>query len=394
MYYASSERVEAGEVVAVYDLGGGTFDAALLRKTDTSFELIGTPEGIEHLGGLDVDEAVFEHVKREIGGAIEALDPDDPNVVQGLHRLRTECAEAKEALSFDASTAIPVMLPTIQTQVRITRAELERMIRPLLGATIASLHRAFASAEVQPADVRSVLLVGGSSRIPLVAEMISAEVGRPVAVDAHPKHAVALGAAITAGEVLARDTAPAVEPTDETRGRVIAGGVVASAVVADDHGAPAPPAAVAGPPAAQSAPPAAACRHGSGACRHGSGAVPPTAPAPADTARQRGSSRHDCRARRSGRGGPSRGAGGGVDRGSGARRTATSVPTKHRPVCHRAGGVHDACWRSLPRPSSSSPESLPSSPSAVVTTTATSPPRATAVAPAVEQPTATCGRRR
>ena len=252
VYYASSERVEPGEVVAVYDLGGGTFDAALLRKTDTSFDLIGTPEGVEHLGGLDVDEAVFEHVKRQIGGAIGALDADDPAVVQALRRLRAECGEAKEALSFDASTAIPVMLPTMQTQVRITRAELERMIRPLLGTTIASLHRAFESAGVEPADIRSVLLVGGSSRIPLVAEMIGAEVGRPVAVDAHPKHAVALGAAITAAQLPAPDTAPAVEPTDEPPSPDIAAGVVASTLVADDAGAPvAPPV----PPPVPDAPP-------------------------------------------------------------------------------------------------------------------------------------------
>jgi Tol biopolymer transport system component len=87
----------------------------------------------------------------------------------------------------------------VQSEVVITRAELEPMIRPLLNDTIAALRRAFATADVEPADVRAVLLVGGSSRIPLVGEMITAELGRPVAVDAHPKHAIALGAALTAG---------------------------------------------------------------------------------------------------------------------------------------------------------------------------------------------------
>jgi molecular chaperone DnaK len=199
VYYASTERIEPGELIAVYDLGGGTFDAALLRKTPTGFELVGSPEGIEHLGGIDVDEAIFEHVRRSLGGMLEGLDPDDPATVRALHRLREECNEAKEALSFDARATVPVLLPGVQSEVVITRAELEPMIRPLLNDTIAALRRAFATAGVEPAQVRAVLLVGGSSRIPLVGEMITAELGRPVAVDAHPKHAIALGAALTAG---------------------------------------------------------------------------------------------------------------------------------------------------------------------------------------------------
>jgi actin-like ATPase involved in cell morphogenesis len=206
IYYASTERVAPGELVAVYDLGGGTFDAALLRKTDTSFDLVGAPEGIEHLGGIDVDDAVFEHVKRSLDGAVEGLDPTDPAAVRALHHLRAECAEAKEALSFDPTTTIPVMLPGTQTQIVLRRADLERMIRPLLEVTVSFLQRVFDSAGIEPSEVRSVLLVGGSSRIPLVAEMVGAEIGRPVAVDAHPKHAIALGAAIAADH---RNGAPA-----------------------------------------------------------------------------------------------------------------------------------------------------------------------------------------
>jgi len=198
-YYAATERVERGELVAVYDLGGGTFDAALLRRTSESFEIAGAPEGIEHLGGIDVDDAIFERVRRALGGAVEALDVDDPAALRALHRLREECVEAKEALSFDARATVPVLLPGVQAEVVVTRAELEQTIRPMIADTIAGLRRAFASAGVGPSDVRAVVLVGGSSRIPLVGEMITAELGRPVAVDAHPKHAVALGAAAVAG---------------------------------------------------------------------------------------------------------------------------------------------------------------------------------------------------
>ena len=87
------------------------------------------------------------------------------------------------------------MLPGLQTEVRLTRPEFEAMIRPVLRETIETLERALASAGVSAADLGAVLLVGGSSRIPLVAEMVGAALGRPVSVDAHPKHTVALGAA-------------------------------------------------------------------------------------------------------------------------------------------------------------------------------------------------------
>lgn len=196
IYYASTQRVEPGEAIAVYDLGGGTFDAAVLRKTDTGFEILGQPEGIEHLGGIDIDEAVYAHVSGSLGGAIEGLDPDDPLVQAGVARLRSDCVEAKEALSTDSASSIPVLLPNVQAEVRITREELERMVRPWLSDTIAALRRALRSANVEPEDIKTVLLVGGTSRIPLVAQMVTEDLGRPVSVDAHPKHAVALGAAL------------------------------------------------------------------------------------------------------------------------------------------------------------------------------------------------------
>jgi actin-like ATPase involved in cell morphogenesis len=198
IHYASTEHVEPGEIVAVYDLGGGTFDAAVLRKTESGFETLGEPQGVERLGGIDFDAAVFAHVRNAVGGALDDLDENDPTVIAGAQRLREECVEAKEALSADTETSIPVLLPNVMTEVRITRGEFESMIRPTLNNTIVALQRALRSANVQAADISRVLLVGGSSRIPLVAQLVGAELGRPVAIDAHPKHAIALGAAIAA----------------------------------------------------------------------------------------------------------------------------------------------------------------------------------------------------
>ena len=215
IYYASTEKMAAGEVLAVYDLGGGTFDAAVLRKTDDSFEMLGDPEGIERLGGIDFDEAVLNFVDNVADGAVTELDPNDPEAVTAIIALREDCTLAKEVLSSDTEASIMVRLPTKVTRVRITRAEFEALIRPTLVDTVEAMRRAMNNAGVQPAQVDKVLLVGGSSRIPLVGQMIGAEIGRPVVVDAHPKHAIALGAALHAAAVVGKRVAMAREQPAE-----------------------------------------------------------------------------------------------------------------------------------------------------------------------------------
>ncbi|MGH3763811.1 MAG: Hsp70 family protein [Pseudonocardiaceae bacterium] len=196
--YAMQERIEPGCTVAVYDLGGGTFDAAVVRKTSAGgFCVLGQPQGLEQLGGVDFDDAVFSHVLAAVPGLAE-LDGEDPAVLAATVALRRECVDAKEALSADTEVTIPVLAPGIQSQVRLVRAEFEDMIRAQVGETVQALHRTLQSAQLEPADLDVVLLVGGSSRVPLVAQLVSAELGRPVAVDADPKAAIALGAALLA----------------------------------------------------------------------------------------------------------------------------------------------------------------------------------------------------
>ncbi|WP_179855237.1 Hsp70 family protein [Paractinoplanes atraurantiacus] len=194
--HATARRVGPGETVAVYDLGGGTFDVAVLRREGDDFVLLGEAEGIEQLGGADFDEAVFGHVLEVLGDAAGDLDGDDPEVVTALARLRRDCVEAKEALSFDTETMIPVALPGLHRQVRLNRSELESMIAPALADTIDATRRALRGAGVTPDDLSAILLAGGSSRIPLVAQILTDELSRPVAADPHPEHSVALGAAL------------------------------------------------------------------------------------------------------------------------------------------------------------------------------------------------------
>ena len=215
--YASQERVRPGEVVAVYDLGGGTFDAAVLRKTDTGFQLLGEPAGIEQLGGADFDEAVLAHVVDQLGPMAADLDPADPAVVEALGQLRRECVVAKEDLSSDTEVLIPVALPSVHTRVRLNRSEFEQMIGPALRETVAAMRRALRSAGVEAGGLRSILLAGGSSRIPLVSELLSTEFGRPLVLDANPEHSIALGAALASGAAVmaappARPVAAAVVP--------------------------------------------------------------------------------------------------------------------------------------------------------------------------------------
>jgi molecular chaperone DnaK len=196
--YAVQARVDPGSTIAIYDFGGGTFDAAVVRKTGVAtFSVLGVPEGIEQLGGVDFDEAVFNHVVAAVP-TLGQLDPEDPVTLTATAALRRECTEAKEALSVDTEVTIPVLAPGIQAQVRLARAEFEDMIRPQVVETVEALRRALGSAGVGTAELDAVLLVGGSSRVPLVAQLVSAELGRPVTVDADPKAAIALGAALSA----------------------------------------------------------------------------------------------------------------------------------------------------------------------------------------------------
>ena len=196
--YATQRDLAPGTVVAVYDLGGGTFDAAVVRSEARGFAIVGRPDGIERLGGIDFDHAVFRHVLDALGLDAGTLDDLDAGTATGLAQLREECVDAKEALSSETDVTIPVLLPGRHTEVRLTRTEFEAMIRPALDETLVALRRAIASAGVAVPDVSRVLLVGGSSRIPLVGQLVTAALDRPVAVDARPKDAIALGAALTA----------------------------------------------------------------------------------------------------------------------------------------------------------------------------------------------------
>ncbi|UKA49056.1 Hsp70 family protein [Arthrobacter sp. FW305-123] len=231
LHYASQTRVEDGSIIAVYDLGGGTFDTAVLRKAGAGkFELMGRPDGIETLGGADFDAAVLRHVMAHLGDG-PSLDPTSGETLAALSRLRRECREAKEALSLDSEASVAVSLPGTQLSVRLVRSEFEAMIEAPVRDTVDALERSLRSINLEAQDLSAVLLIGGSSRIPLVAELISVELDRPIAVDADPKSSICLGAAVAglrSQGANAVDAADAVDAAAATSAAVLAASAVAS----------------------------------------------------------------------------------------------------------------------------------------------------------------------
>ncbi len=206
IHYASQARVADGTTIAVYDLGGGTFDVAILRKLPWSpssraaqsgdlWERIGRPGGIERLGGIDFDTAIFQHVLHALDLDLDTYDDNDIAAQAAVGRLRADCTEAKHTLSDDSAATVSVLLPGRSEQVRITRGEFERLIGPAIVRSLDTFDNTLSAAGLTYEQLDRILMVGGSSRIPVVAERVASHTGRPLATDAHPKHAFALGAA-------------------------------------------------------------------------------------------------------------------------------------------------------------------------------------------------------
>ncbi len=193
-HYLAEHPAQVGGTIAVFDFGGGTFDAAVLRHDGDRFSLVGQARGLEQLGGIDLDRSVMHHVIEAVGIDFDRLE-DTPSNRAAVSRLRVDCIAAKEILSYDTVATIPVMLPDYHDEVRLTRSEFENMIRPAVNDAVTVVEATIADAGLQPEDITAFLLVGGTSRIPLVNQVLTSRLDRPVLADTHPKHVVAKGAA-------------------------------------------------------------------------------------------------------------------------------------------------------------------------------------------------------
>jgi len=182
--------------IAVYDLGGGTFDISILRVEDGVFQVLATA-GDTHLGGDDVDRLLTELVLEDLGG------PGAPVTVpsETVQAIRKAAIAAKCDLSDTDATEIRVDeapgLPAGYRR-RLSRAELEKLIAPLVERTLEPCRAALTDASLDPSDVDEVVLVGGSTRIPLVRARVEALFGRRPHSELDPDEVVALGAAVQA----------------------------------------------------------------------------------------------------------------------------------------------------------------------------------------------------
>ena len=198
---------EADATVLVYDLGGGTFDVSILTLGDGVFEVKSTA-GNNHLGGDDFDKRVQDYLIEEFKKK-EGVDlKNDPYAMQ---RLRDAAENAKIELSQRQSTNIN--LPYITTDangpkflnIDLTRAKLEQLIGDLIESTVGPVKQALSDAKMEPKDIHHVLLVGGSTRVPLVQETVKKLLGKEPDKGLNPDECVALGAGIQ-GAVLTGET--------------------------------------------------------------------------------------------------------------------------------------------------------------------------------------------
>lgn len=212
-FYSRQAEHNVGDVVGVYDLGGGTFDAAVLRRTASGYEILGAPAGESHLGGLDLDLSMQHLVQTKLGRTwTEAELAGGAAFDRSLLALQRECTAAKEMLSDASSTVLPLVLPSGAIDVEVTRREFEQYVDDAITESVGVFRRVLQSAGVAPADLSAVLMVGGSTAVPLVQQRVRSLVGDDVLMfTTDPRNAVAKGAAITANELVG-STAPAAAP--------------------------------------------------------------------------------------------------------------------------------------------------------------------------------------
>src|SRR5262245_45433235 len=169
-------------VIAVYDLGGGTFDISILRVEDGVFQVLAT-NGDTHLGGDDIDVLLIER-------ALSVVASGSGRTPEALQEIRKAAIRAKWDLSDREETEL--------LGTHVTRAEFESLIQPIVARTLGPCRQALADAGLQPSQIDEVVLVGGSTRIPLVRRAVADLFGRMPHSELNPDEVVALGAAVQA----------------------------------------------------------------------------------------------------------------------------------------------------------------------------------------------------
>lgn len=200
------DKTDKEQTVLVYDLGGGTFDVSILSLADGTFEVIATA-GNNRLGGDDFDQVIMDWLVEEFKKQ-EGIDLSKDRMA--MQRLKDAAEKAKKELS--SITKAEISLPFISMGVNgpvhlntsLTRAKFDDLTRFLVEKTVEPVRQALRDAKMTPQDIDQVLLVGGSTRIPAVQELVKKELGKEPNKSVNPDEVVAMGAAIQGG-VLAGD---------------------------------------------------------------------------------------------------------------------------------------------------------------------------------------------
>ena len=189
------------EIIVVYDFGGGTFDVSVLEVGENIVQVIST-NGDTHLGGDDIDHVVIEWLVAEF---LKSSGIDVGKDKMAVQRLRESAEKAKIELSSTQETSINLPFLTVgpggpvHLDLRLSRAKLEQLMLPLIDRTIIPVKKALADAKKTTADIVEVVLVGGSTRIPLVKQTVTKFFGKEPHQGVNPDEVVAIGAAIQAG---------------------------------------------------------------------------------------------------------------------------------------------------------------------------------------------------
>ena len=200
MHYAS-ERLQPGEHVAVYDLGGGTFDTAVLQRTDTGFQVVGVPGGRNGFGGEEFDDGVY----RFLGAQLPEEDwlrlrskpetDDDTAWPKANRHFQRNVRRAKELLT--KTSQVDVLVPSpVNRELVLRTDDLNALIRTDVEDSVAELERTIRSAGLEPEQLAAIYLAGGSSQIPLVTSTITERLGIAPTYLNDPKAVICLGAAL------------------------------------------------------------------------------------------------------------------------------------------------------------------------------------------------------
>jgi len=183
-------------LIAVYDFGGGTFDISILRVEDGVFQVLAT-NGDTHLGGDDIDLLLTERILSELAGGTAT----GPATISGerVQAIRKAVIQAKHDLSEQEETEIAIdRSEGVTFGKRLTRSAFESLIRPIIDRTLVPCRQALADAGLEPSQIDEVVLVGGSTRVPLVRRLVGELFGRTPHSELNPDEVVALGAAVQA----------------------------------------------------------------------------------------------------------------------------------------------------------------------------------------------------